>query len=504
MGSPSGVATRADGAETLVVMVETPELPQVKRTDSKEIPASAMRLLQALRAPGLGLALHLPAHGRGRGLPPVLRQLLAAPPASWDLPELPGIGGPLEPHGAVAQAQGEAAQLCGADRCWFGVNGASGLLQAGLLGLAPPGSRVLLPRNLHRSLLHACVLGQLRPVLFNLPFDAATGLWLPPTAAWLERVLEQAGPLAAVVLIRPTYQGLAGELGGLIELVHRRGLPVLVDEAHGAHFGAFALPRGLLPAPALAAGADLVVQSMHKAAGGLGQSAVLLQQGERVDAEAVQRGLLWLQTSSPSALLLASAAAALTHLHSRRGARQLQRALGIGTRLRQRLSTEGVPLVANQDPLRLVLNTAALGISGLAADTWLIERGVIAELPEPGCLTFCLGLVPPPALAWRLGRRLRQLDAALGGGGLPAFQPPPLPLVAEPELPVGQAWRAPSEAVPLADAAGRLAAEPICPYPPGIPLLIPGERIDPPRAAWLARQRQLWPDQIADSLKVVA
>ena len=463
-----------------------------------------MGLLQVLRAPGSALALHLPAHGRGRGLAPGLRRLLATPAGRWDLPELAAIGGPLEPGGAVARAQEEAARLSGAEYAWFGVNGASGLLQAALLALAPPGSRVLLPRNLHRSLLHGCVLGRVRPVLFDLPFDPATGLWLPPTPDGLERVLQQAGALAAVVLVHPTYQGLCGDLAGLIERVHRRGLPVLVDEAHGAHCGAAALPAGLLPASALAAGADLVVQSLHKAAGGLGQSAVLLLQGGRVDAEAVRRGLLWLQTSSPSALLLASAAAALDQLHSRRGASQLKRALRVGVGLRQHLKVAGLPLVANQDPLRLVLNTAALGINGLDADAWLIQRGVIAELPEAGCLTFCLGLVPPPALAWRLGRRLGQLQGALGGEALPPFEPPPLPLVAEPELAVGVAWRAPSRTVPVAEAAGHLAAEPICPYPPGIPLLIPGERIDPPRAAWLQRQRVLLPDLIADSVKVVA
>ncbi|MFS6827234.1 hypothetical protein [Cyanobium sp. ATX-6F1] len=96
----------------------------------------------------------------------------------------------------MAESQAAAAKLLGAQRCWFGVNGASGLLQVALLGLCPPGSRVLLPRNLHRSLLHGCVLAQLRPVLFDLPFDPATGLWLPPDAAHLERVLQAAGELA--------------------------------------------------------------------------------------------------------------------------------------------------------------------------------------------------------------------------------------------------------------------------------------------------------------------
>jgi lysine decarboxylase len=472
----------------------------------------AMGLLDHLRQAAPALPLHLPAHGRGRGLAPGLRALLRRPPASWDLPELPEIGGPLEPQGAVADSQAATAALLGARRCWFGVNGASGLLQAALLGLAQPGERVLLPRNLHRSLLHGCLLGQLRPVLFNLPFDAATGLWLPPTPEQLAQVLEAAlaeGPLAAVVLVSPSYQGLVGDLGGLIAAAHRRGLPVLLDEAHGAHLGLD--PR--LPPSGLRCGADLVVQSLQKAAGGLAQSAVLLQGGGggggggaegRGRAERLERALLWLQTSSPSGLLLASSEAALGHLRSTAGRRQLARSLDRALLLRQRLQGQGLPLVRQQDPLRLTLHTAALGISGLAADAWLMERGVIAELPEPGCLTFCLGMHPPRGLLSRLPRQLRALRTALGGAPLDPFTAPPLPLLAEPELPLGVAWRAAAEVVPLEQAAGRIAAEPLCPYPPGIPLLIPGERIDGPRAAWLQRQRRLWPGQIADTVRVVA
>jgi lysine decarboxylase len=104
----------------------------------------------------------------------------------------------------------------------------------------------------------------------------------------------------------------------------------------------------------------------------------------------------------------------------------------------------------------------------------------------------------------RLLRRLLQLRRALGGPPLAPFSPPPLPLVAEPELELGVAWRAARRTVPLAQAAGELAAEPLCPYPPGIPLLIPGERIDAARAAWLRQQQRLWPGQIADTVSVVA
>ena len=450
------------------------------------------------------LPLHLPAHGRGRGLAPGLQRLLRQPPARWDLPELPSIGGPLEAEGAVAEAQAAAAALLGAERCWFGVNGASGLLQAALLALAGPGDRVLLPRNLHRSLLHGCLLGQLEPLLFDLPFDPATGLWLPPTPPQLAALLAQAlasGPLAAVVLVSPSYQGLVGDLRGLIAVVHQHGLPVLVDEAHGAHLGLD--PR--LPVAALGCGADLAVQSLQKAAGGLAQSAVLLQgAGERVAPDRIARALLWLQTSSPSALLLASSEAALSHLHSFAGRRCLARALDRGLDLRQRLQVAGLAVVDTQDPLRLVLHTAAMGVNGLAADAWLMQRGVIAELPEPGVLTFCLGLQPPRGLAWRLPRILKRLRRALGTAPLPPFTPPPLPPLGQPELPLGQAWRATSEPLPLGALAGRIAAEPLCPYPPGIPLLIPGERIDAARADWLQRQQRLWPGQIADTVRVVA
>jgi lysine decarboxylase len=218
----------------------------------------------------------------------------------------------------------------------------------------------------------------------------------------------------------------------------------------------------------------------------------------------LERALLWLQTSSPSALLLASAEHSLEQLVSEGGQRQWRRAAAAGEHLRRRCAALGLPLVANNDPLRLVLDCAAQGFSGLAADDWLMARGVIAELPEPGTLSFCLGVAPPPGLAWRLPRRLLALRRALGGAPLPPFSRLPLPLVAEPELPVGMAWRSPAEAVPLAAAAGRIAAEPLCPYPPGIPLLIPGERIDAPRAAWLAGQRCQWGDQIADTVRVVA
>ncbi len=394
----------------------------------------------------------------------------------------------------MAEAQRRCAELLGVRSCWFGVNGASGLLQAALLAMVPPGGRVLLPRNLHRSLLHGCLLGGIEPLLYSLPFETSTGLWQPATASHLESVLEEAlaaGPVSALVLVDPTYHGLRADLASLVALAHDRALPVLVDQAHGC-------------GEAVAAGADLVVLSPQKAGGGLAQGAALLLQGERVGGDALARSLLWLQTSSPSALLLTATAAALEQMRSPAGLALRRRAEARAQRLALALSRRGFPPLATPDPLRLAIHCGAFGVNGLRADAWLLERGVVAELPEPAVLLFCLGLAPPPRLERRLPVLLEKLREALGGAPLPPQTAPPVPRVGRLDLAIGLAWRAPSEAVPLAEASGRIAAEPLVPYPPGIPLLVPGERIDGARARWLLEQHRLWPGQITDTVVVVA
>ena len=446
-----------------------------------------------------GVFLHLPAHGRGRAWAgDRLRHQL---PWKLDLPELPALGGPLVSDGAIAASQQRLANCVGAERSWYGVNGASGLLQAALLGAVPPGGRVLLPRNHHRSLLHGCLLGNLEPIFYAPPFDQASGLAQPLPAQWLGQLLNQVGPIALLVLVSPTYQGFAADLTALVAIAHGKGIAVLVDEAHGAHFS-FA---SNLPTAAVAAGADLVVQSLHKALGGLAQTAALHLQGRRVQREQLERALLWLQTSSTSALLLLSAEQAVARSSSAPGRCQLQVCLKQAGDLAAALQREGVPLLQNQDPLRLIFHSALWGLSGIAADEWLMARGIVAECPEALTLTFCLGLAPVAPLSRPLRRGLRQLKR-LQGSALPLrpLQAPPFPAVAQLQLPLAEAWRLASISLPLAEAEGRIAAETICPYPPGIALLLPGERLDRARIDWLQQQLLLWGGQIADTVKVLA
>ena len=428
------------------------------------------------------LALHLPAHRRGQA-PAFWWPRL---PWAWDLPELPAIGGPLLADGAVAESQALIAQAQGVDFSWYGVNGASGLLQAAVLALAGPSARVLLPRHHHRSLLHAAVLAGFNPLLYSVPFDASAGLWQPLPPQQLEQLLQQAGPVDLLVL--------------LVAIAHRHGVPVLVDEAHGAHFGF----DPSLPKAATAAGADLVVQSLHKSLGALAQTAVLHAQGTRVDRDHLCQALEWVQSSSPSALLMLSAEQSLAQRYTSGGQRQLQRCLQQARALRDVLRAHGIPLLSNDDPLRLVLHTAPLGCSGAEADAWLMARDVVAECPEVFSLTFCLGLGNSQRLQRPLLQMLQALSRTCGNGPLQSLLPPPLPALCEPDLSPGVAWRSPSRQVPLAQAHGCLAARPICPYPPGIPLLLPGERLDAERLEWLAQQRLLWGEQIADTVTVLA
>ncbi len=453
-----------------------------------------------------GRNLFLPAHGRGLALPIEISNLLSKRAGIWDLPELPDLGGTLSQNGAIAKSQEKIAQYFGVDQCWFGVNGATGLLQAALLAIARPGEAVLMPRNVHRSLVQACVLGDLIPVLFDLPFLEDRGHVFPPDNDWLSKVLKEVDlrsvNVSAAVLVHPTYHGYANDLKPLVSQLHKRGLPVLVDEAHGAHFAARVDPS--LPDSALQTGADLVVHSLHKSATGLVQTSILWKQGNLVDSVAIERSISWLQTTSPSSLLIASCEAAINEWTKISGRTQLLERLDEARNLRLALRKNGLPILDNQDPLRLILLTATFGLNGIEVDEWLITQGLIGELPEPGCLTFCLGFSAHKNLEnvfMRLWNKL--IDNYVLKVNLQKFTPPPIPLIAIPTKKIGVAWRSLYQEVDIENSVNRIAAELVCPYPPGIPMIIPGEKLDQDRVSWLSKQSKIWPGGIKSRIKVM-
>ncbi len=450
--------------------------------------------------------LFLPSHGRGNALPKDLKDLLRRRAGIWDLPELPGLGGPLEKDGAVALSQRRSAELVGLNKVWYGVNGATGLLQAALLSLARPNECVLMPRNIHRSIINACIIGQIKPVLFDIPFMEETGHLLPPDEDWINSIIsdirQKKIKIAAVVLVNPTYQGYAVDLKPIVNQFHRCNWPVLVDEAHGAHFS---IDINLnLPRSALLSGADLVVHSLHKSASGLVQTSALWLNGDRVDTERIEKNISLLQTTSPSALFLASCESAISELHNPTGQKKLKKRIYEARQIYSSLVKCGLPLLKNQDPLKLILNTASVGVSGLEADKKLILRGIYGELPEPGSLTFCLGFSKHKGLVGDMKKAWHEFISGYSIlDSFPNFLKPPFPSLTLIPIDVGSAWNENFELVHLSDAVHRVSSRMICPYPPGIPLVIPGEIFDERRVKWLLEQKKLWPDQIPSYVRVV-
>ena len=469
---------------------------------SKKICMEILSFLRSFR----GKSLFLPAHGRGSALPRDFQKLLHSRAGIWDLPELPSFGGPLESEGVVTESQRKSARSFGVDRCWYGVNGATGLLQSAILAVAKPGSTILVPKNVHKSVIQACILGDITPLLFDLPFSSDRGHYMPPNEALIIKVLEvlllKGHKVDAAVLVNPSYQGYSSNIANLITQLHLKGLPVIVDEAHGTHFtfGAESLPES-----ALVAGADLVIHSLHKSATGIGQTAVLWSQGSRVDPIAIKRCLDLFQTTSPSSLLLASCESTLRELKSDEGKKKFLSRVDSAKEIFSKLLNLELPFLGTDDPLRLLLHTSQVGISGLDADEFFISQRIFAELPEPGCLTFCLGFSNHNNLVKDMKRNWDKLLCAFPVRfPLRPFPKAPSELLMSPIISCSSAVNSINKEVDLLDAIGEISVELICPYPPGIPIVIPGQLLNKSFVYWLIDQKRLYPNLIPNKLRVVS
>jgi len=454
----------------------------------------ALPLLEALQqcAQRPHAPFYTPGHKRGQGIPQPMRDLLGDRPFLADLPELPELDNLFAPEGAILQAQALAADLFGASQTWFLANGSTCGIEAAVLSTCGPGDSLILPRNCHQAAIAALILSGATPVFLPPDYDAKWGIAHSVSPAVVAAALAQHPNAKAVMLVYPTYYGACGDVGAIAQLAHQRGIPLIVDEAHGAHF-AF---HPEFPTPSLAAGADIVVQSTHKVLGAMTQASMLHCQGDRVDPDRLSRALRLVQSTSPSYLLLASLDAARWQL-AQYGLELMQRTLDLAAIARTEIAQ--IPglrlLTADQactpgfvslDPTRLTVDVSRLGLSGFAADEILhTQLGVTAELPALTHLTFILSLGNRPADIEQLISGFQILAQSVQTAEeleveAPKWTGADVPwsaIEAEPLLSPRAAFLSRSEVVPLAQAGDRLSADTVCPYPPGIPLLIPGERI---------------------------
>ena len=435
-------------------------------------------------------SLFFPAHNRGEALPKGLIRLLKKQPGFWDLPELPEIGSPLANSGLINDAQISISKRVNAKKCFFGVNGASGLIQSGIISMANPGEYILMPRNVHISVIKACALQNIIPIFFDLEFSKETGHYMPISKKWFSNVFKnldfEKNKIVGVILVSPYYQGYSADIEPLIKICHQHDLPVLVDEAHGSYF--LFCENLNLPKSALRSKADLVVHSLHKSLNGLTQTAVIWHNGNLIEEINLIKSINLLQTTSPNSLLLSSCEESIQDWLNKDNLDIYKKRISEAKKIFKELVKRKIPLIKTQDPLKIVLNTSAVGIDGFTADKFFYKNGLIAELPETMTLTFCLGFSNQKDFISLFQKVWKELLIQTNKSYSLKVIKPPFRLVQTPEIPIGVAWRSKTYSIPLSESLGKISGDIICPYPPGIPLIVPGERIDKERIDWIGTQ----------------
>jgi lysine decarboxylase len=441
-------------------------------------------LAYAARDPG---RFHIPGHKGGPGADPSLRDLVGAEGLAHDIPALiEGIDVGKRPT-PFERAQALAAEAWGARRSWFLISGASQGNHAACMAVAHAGRDVVVQRNVHGSVVDGLVLGGLVPTFVSPELDPELGVahCLAPDA--FEAALDATPNAVAAFAVSPTYFGACADLRGLADLAHGRGLPLIVDESWGAHLHFHAE----LPEDALQAGADLVISSTHKIVGSLTQSAMLhFGHGEILDADVVDRCVSLVETTSPNSLLSGSLDGARRQAAVRggellgetiatlRSTREAVRGIPGLDVLDERLA--GRPGVAGWDPLRLSIDVRGTGSTGYRLASIARELDDINfELASENVAVAVFGMgAPAQPQAERLLAALRNAVQEIGAAPPdehPEFAPPPPwgPLAMTPR----EAFLGPQEVVEFGAAEGRVAAESLAAYPPGVPNVLPGERM---------------------------
>jgi len=392
-----------------------------------------------------------------------------------DAPQYGGLGPIKNVDALMAEAEERAARLWGADWCRFSVAGSTHGNQALALAVGSPGQEVVVTRCLHRSLLLGLVLAGLRPVWVLPERDAASGLPAAVAVDTVRAALASHPQACAVFLGDPSYVGTTGDLAGHAEAAHEAGVPLVVDAAWAAHLGF----HPDLPPHAIAAGADAMVTSAHKALPAYTQGALVLARTGLLDPARLDRAFDATHTTSPAGAIVASIDAARALL-ARDGTALCARLLDLVATARRRLAeVPGLGLLEGPgvEPTKLVVLLAATGVHGHAVENDLIAAGMPVEMADRDTIVPIITLADDEAT---VARFTATLVAAIERHRGAARRPVPSPawtVTPQVALPPREAFFARNETVVADAAVGRISAELVAPYPPGVPVLAPGEII---------------------------
>ena len=429
----------------------------------------------------------IPAHKGGGAIDEATRSIIGTDPYRADAPAHKGLDDRVSSYQVLSYAQDLAADAFGAEQALFSTNGSTLSVQIAVLACTHPGEKVAVARNVHKSVVSGLVLSGARPVWVDPVYDEELALAHTVTPEALERALAEQADVKGMLAVSPTAAGVAADVAGLAEVCHAHGIPLMMDDAWGADFTFH--PE--LPPGSMEAGADLAVASFHKSLTGLMQTSIILTQGDRIDMERLRLALDALETTSTSSLLVASMDATRREL-ALHGEDLIGRALRVARRAGDEVGAiEGVRLLGREldgrpgvyarDETKVTFDVTGIGITGYQAADWLYEnRRIAAELHDMHHVMFLVTIADGDHAIDQLVAGMRALAAAapdIGGGREIPSLPPVEQLVGEYVVAPRDAFLGTTRRVKLRRAAGEIAAEPVSPYPPGVPILVPGQRI---------------------------
>ena len=417
--------------------------------------------------------MHMPGHKRNVKLAPYLEQLGAA----VDITEINGFDDLHDADGVIAEGMERAARLWGAERSFFCVNGSTGGILASVLAVLDDGDELVCARNCHKAVYNALELRRAKPHFLFPERETFSGTDCIVTAQAVGEMLDKHPSAKAVIITSPTYEGVISDVAAIADAAHARGAVLIVDEAHGAHLGfGWGFPDG-----AVKAGADIVVQSLHKTLPSLTQTAIVHVCGERVDSDKLACSLAVFETSSPSYLLMSSidSCVRLLEENSDKLFAAWKRNISLfkeeTSDLKHLRIMEKTDKMFGFDPSKLVISTRGTNINGRELMRRLREKYAIElEMAASEHVIAMTGMGDTEDNLQVLATAICEIDRYLENSDAPE---PPVLIPPERACFSWEAAAGERESVDIYAAAGRVSAEYVWAYPPGIPLLIPGEVI---------------------------
>lgn len=411
--------------------------------------------------------MHMPGHKRRDGF-------AMENPYSFDVTEVPGTDNLHHPTGIIRQEMERMQEIYKTRDTYLLVNGSTCGILAAVFACCHRGDEIIVARNCHRSVYHAMELRELRPIYVYPETEESTGIGLGITAEQVKKALCKGDP-SCVVITSPTYEGVVSDIRQIAKAVHEKGIPLVVDEAHGAHFAWC----DAMPETAMQQGADLVVESLHKTLPALTQTGLLHRVTGRISAEKLERYLDIYETSSPSYVLMGSISQCMSWLFSE-GKERFSTYLKLLGKFReqagrwQHLKLWEIP---EKEPSKLIITTGDSSLTGPElAECLRINYGLETEMEAPGYLIAMTSVADTEEGLQQLAMALTDIDAGLTGGGNRKKQTVPKQ-EAVTRRGIDEAIEDAGERVPWSDAVGRISAEYVMAYPPGIPFLVPGEEV---------------------------